>query len=80
MKKLLLITYFLLAFAIFFLALPFALLFSAPVHAADASTCYTISDADARTYCLARAHKEPGMCYAVQRKDLRAACLAEVRK
>lgn len=48
--------------------------------AEDASTCYTISDADARTYCLARAHKDPARCYAVQRADLRAQCLAEVRR
>jgi len=30
--------------------------------AADASACYNIADADARTYCLARAHRQPGQC------------------
>lgn len=48
--------------------------------AQDASTCYTIGDADARTYCLARARKDSGMCYAIHRADMRAQCLAEVRK
>lgn len=47
---------------------------------ADTATCYTIRDADARTYCLARERREPAQCYAVQRSDLRAQCLAEVRK
>lgn len=48
--------------------------------AQDAGSCYVIGDADARAYCLARAHREPGRCYAIQRPDLRALCLAEVRK
>lgn len=51
----------------------------APARATDAGTCYTISDADARTYCLAKAHKDPGRCYAIQRADLRSQCLAETR-
>lgn len=49
-------------------------------HAADAGTCYTIQDSDARTYCLARAHSQPAQCYSIQRADVRAQCLAEVRK
>jgi hypothetical protein len=57
-----------------------ALLLLKPVAAADAGSCYVITDADARTACLAKARKEPGMCYAVQRADLRAQCLAEARK
>ena len=48
--------------------------------AADASACYNITDADARTYCLARAHREPGQCYSIRAADLRAMCLAEVRR
>lgn len=46
----------------------------------NAGACYTVGDADARAYCLARAHKDPGRCYAIQRPDTRSACLAEVRK
>lgn len=53
---------------------------ASPARAEDAGTCYTISDADARTYCLARAHQDSGRCYAIQRPDMRAQCLAEVRR
>jgi hypothetical protein len=49
------------------------------VQAADAGACYTISNADSRAFCLARARGEPSMCYAIQAADMRAACLAEVR-
>lgn len=51
-----------------------------PVLAADAGSCYTITDADARAYCLAKAHKQSAQCYAIQSSSLRAQCLAEVRK
>ena len=44
------------------------------------SSCYNIQDADARAFCLARAHRNPSMCYSVQRPDLRSMCLAEVRR
>jgi len=47
--------------------------------AADASACYSISSADGRAYCLAKAHKDPSSCYSIQSADLRASCLAEVR-
>lgn len=49
------------------------------VQAVDAGACYTISNADSRAYCLAKARGEPSMCYAIQAADMRAACLAEVR-
>ena len=48
--------------------------------AADASACYNIADADARTYCLARAHRQPGQCYSIQNAAMRSMCLADVRK
>lgn len=48
--------------------------------AGDASACYNINDADARTMCLARAHRDTGRCYSVQRADLRSQCLAEVQR
>ena len=48
--------------------------------AADASACYNIGDADTRTYCLARMHKEPSLCYAIMKADVKAMCLAETRK
>lgn len=48
--------------------------------AADASACYSIADADARTYCLARAHRQPEQCYSIQSPAMRSICLAEVRK
>ena len=48
--------------------------------AADASACYNITDADARTYCLARAHRQPGQCYSIQNPAMRSMCLSEVRK
>jgi hypothetical protein len=53
---------------------------TAPSFAADASTCYTVGDMDARNDCLAKARHEPSMCYAIQRADMRARCLAEVRQ
>lgn len=48
--------------------------------AANTSACYNVSDADARAYCLARAHRQPSQCYNVQRADLRSQCLAEVQR
>lgn len=47
---------------------------------ADASACYSISDSDARAYCLARVQRQPGQCYSIQNLDIRSMCLAEVRK
>jgi hypothetical protein len=46
----------------------------------DAGTCYTISNPDARNYCLAKARHEPSQCYAIQRNDLRSLCLSETRQ
>lgn len=51
----------------------------APARAADASACYSIANMDARSFCIAKARKEPGMCYSIQRADLRAQCLSETR-
>lgn len=48
--------------------------------AANTSACYNVADGDARTYCLARAHREPGQCYSIKRADLRSQCLAEVTR
>jgi len=48
--------------------------------AGDSSACYNVADADARTYCLARAKREPSQCYSIQRPDMRSQCLAEVRR
>ena len=48
--------------------------------AADTGACYSIGDADTRTYCLARMHKEPSLCYAIMKADAKAMCLAETRK
>ncbi len=47
---------------------------------AAAGACYSITDADARTVCLAKAHKDPARCYAVQSPEKRAQCLAETKK
>ncbi|MEN6544488.1 MAG: hypothetical protein ABFE07_00430 [Armatimonadia bacterium] len=52
----------------------------APAYATSSSACYNITDADARTFCLAKARSEPSQCYAIQRADKLAECLAEVRK
>lgn len=48
--------------------------------AANTGACYSISDGDVRTYCLARERREPAQCYSIQRNDLRQQCLAEVRR
>ena len=61
----------------------FVLLLASPVLAdatAAAGACYSIADADARTLCLARAHKDPGRCYSISDQGLRAQCVAEVRR
>lgn len=58
----------------------FIFLFVLPAHAAETGACYNIADSDARTYCLARAHREPSMCYSIKAAETRALCLAEVRK
>jgi hypothetical protein len=47
---------------------------------AAAGACYSISNPDQRTLCLARAHGNPGLCYSIKAADLRARCLAEVKK
>lgn len=47
---------------------------------AAAGACYSISNPDQRTLCLARAHGNPGLCYSIKAADLRAQCLAEVKK
>jgi len=59
------------------LALP---LMAAAAYAADPGACYSIQDADARAYCLAKARKDRGVCYNIQSPDLRSMCLAEVSK
>lgn len=61
-------------------ALPVTLFGPIQAVAGDASACYNVADADARTMCLARAHREPGQCYSIRRADLRSQCLAEVRR
>lgn len=48
--------------------------------AADANACYNIAAADARTYCLARVHRQPGQCNSIQNSAMRSMFLAEVRK
>ena len=48
--------------------------------AADAGSCYAISDADSRSWCLAKARQDPSACFSIQRQDMRAQCLAEMRK
>lgn len=48
--------------------------------AADAGACYSVSDQDQRTYCLARAHRDPAICYGIQSTSLRAQCRAEVQR
>ncbi len=53
---------------------------TATANAADTSSCYAIAEADARTYCLALAHNDPGRCYAIQDSAMRSRCLAEVRQ
>ncbi len=62
-----------------------ALLIAAAVPAfadstAAAGRCYGISDADARTVCLAKAHGNSSLCYSVKDAGKRAQCLAEVKK
>lgn len=62
-----------------------ALLIAAAVPAiADATNaagaCYSITDADARTVCLAKAHSNPSLCYSVKDAGKRAQCLAETKK
>ena len=53
---------------------------SAIAGSSAASACYNVQDADARAYCLARVHRDPGRCYNVQRADLRSACQAEAHQ
>lgn len=47
---------------------------------ADSSSCYVISNPDARAYCRAKAQQNSSACYDIQSSDLRAMCLAEVRR
>jgi hypothetical protein len=68
----------LMAWLVFVLAV--TLLGPIAAFAADSGACYAIQDSDARTYCLARAHRESGRCYSIKSADTRSQCLAEVRK
>jgi len=54
------------------------LLSSLSVAAADTGACYSISDADVRNFCIAKAKNDRSVCYTIQRADMRAQCLAEV--
>lgn len=47
---------------------------------AAAGACYSITDADARTVCLAKAHGNSSLCHSVKDAGKRAQCLAEVKK
>lgn len=51
----------------------------AQVARPSSSACYGIGNADARSYCLARAHRQVSYCYNVQDASMRAMCIAEVR-
>lgn len=55
-----------------------ALFSSMSIAAADTGPCYSIGDADARNYCIAKAKNDRSVCYTIQRSDMRAQCLAEV--
>lgn len=66
--------------ALFWLLAIFYLVAPGLAGAADAGACYAIQDADARAYCLAKAHGDPARCYSIQSSGLRSQCLAEVRK
>jgi len=57
-----------------------AIVLTATQAVADSSTCYSIGDPNARTYCLARERKDPSACYSITNPDLRSMCLAEVRR
>lgn len=52
---------------------------SVTTWAGDPGACYSISDADARTYCLAKAHNDPGRCYAIQNSVKRSECQTELK-
>lgn len=56
-----------------------SVLTSAAASAADAGSCYVISDPDARALCRAKAHQDASICYSIRRQDLRAECMAEAR-
>lgn len=47
---------------------------------AAAGACYSITDADSRTVCLAKAHGNSSLCYSVKDARKRTQCLAEVKK
>lgn len=74
MKRKILIT------SLLLFALAVSLLGPVVAFAADAGSCYVISDSDQRQFCLAKARRESGQCYAIQNAGLRAQCLAEVRR
>lgn len=66
---------------VFFVLMLASGILALPAWADDAGgTCYTIGDADARAFCLARAHRNVGMCYSIQESGLRARCRAEVTR
>lgn len=49
-------------------------------HAAMASgACYGVAG-DARSFCMAKAKRDPSYCYSIQNAGTRAACFAEVSR
>lgn len=46
---------------------------------ASAGDCYTITNPDARSHCLAKQRKQPSQCYAIQDSQRRSECLAKVK-
>lgn len=58
-----------------------AIVFFVASHAiADPGVCYTIKDADARSYCLAKAHVSSSYCYSINDSAKRSECLAEISR
>ena len=55
-------------------------IFMIPAMASEPGTCYIIQNADARAYCLAKAHNDSSRCYAIQDSGKRSECLAELHK
>ena len=57
----------------------FTLLLLANINVfADASSCYSISNQDAKNMCLAEAKHEKSYCYSVSDRDRKNYCLAVV--
>ncbi len=52
---------------------------SAPLIFADSSNCYSINNADKKSYCLGISKNDASYCYSIGEDDLKNLCLGQAK-